>query len=254
MEYFPQFYGRFSSKRFFDRLVTFGPVYKILSFGKKRLYGLSNGVIVNGIDPAIFIKKLFKITEKCVIYDCIDIANFYITDNKTRNAIVFNYPINMNEARFLNIKKILDTVSPKIIYVLGKPPNTNFIDRFNIKTVVETNYTYERLIDIYSQSLFSIIPEDIGTFELIPIESIASGVPVIGFKSPSLSILEEILLKLGTKSNPFLELDENSFKKVNDWLDGLLTMRQKLSQITREAFSQEEFAEKILKCVENNID
>lgn len=249
-EYYPLFFDRFSSKRLVDTIITSRPVYKIISRGKSQLYKMADFLIIHWINSAKVVKDYFDIEPNCVIHEAIDTQLFKFSEPGNRNSIVFHYPSEIDEHKFKRIVEVIRAIKPNVVYILGKVPLEHQFSNLPLETILESNYTNQRLKDIYSSAMFSIIVEGKGAFELIPIESIASGVPVIGHKSPSLSILENMLKARGFRNMPFIELAQASEADTRDSFQKLSNNIREISDITREEFSQAKFAQKLTGCVE----
>ena len=233
-----------------DKIVTQYPIYKLLSHRKAKLYNLADFLIINDTNSAKVVKDYFNIEPDCIIHEAIDTTFFLFSKDTKRDSVVLHYPSEMGESNFKKIIKILNVINPKTVYILGKRPTEIQFSNIPMQTSFESNYTNERLKNIYSKAMFSIVIENKGSFELIPIESIASGVPVIGYKSPSIYILETVLKDNNIDNLPFIELTEASGFDNRNSFNFLQENITEISDIVRQEFSREKFALKVLKCVE----
>ena len=129
----------------------------------------------------------------------------------------------------------------------------------NIPTYNISKYKLKDIQDIYSSALFSITMENRGSFELIPIEGLCSGVPVISPEVPSVKVLRNVFS--ADSEFPvfnyfkFINIDSdeyllNDFKK---WFSIIDESRAKFSETILCNFSMENIAKKFLNDIKRSI-
>lgn len=155
------------------------PFLKILdkSF-TRRIADRSNKVVSNSEYLALVYDK-FGIHVNCVIYPPLDCEKFKPTTNKPRQNFVLTYF--GKETIFDAIESIMDA-GIKVVAFGGKlslahrrilkHPNLDFLGRIDD----------QRLVELYSNALFTLYPFTDEPFGYIPIESLACGTPVMTFE------------------------------------------------------------------------
>ena len=134
----------------------------------------------------------------------------------------------------------------------------------NLKIKSLKNYSFETLAEIYSKALVSIVPEWRGSFELVPIESLMSGVPTISPEVPSLKIVRshyELNFTLGARDVvlPYYDYCKvrecmDSYELKHDfieWLTSADQQREAMSATMKRLFSLETAGRSFFQGIKN---
>ena len=117
------------------------------------------------------------------------------------------------------------------------------------------NYSFNDIHKIYSRAAVTIISEREGTFEGMPIESIASGVPVISYDLPSIILMKSYLKEMKMNLDPFINIEEftiNSFKSMIDYFTE--EKRKEIANIIGNYFSEHTIQQKFIKCLQEKLN
>jgi len=148
-----------------------------------------------------------------VIYPPIDIDVFHPSTSKPSSDYVLAYF--GKETKFDVIRKVADqgvrikAFGSKMFMIpkyLLRHPNIEFLGRVST----------ERLVDLYSNALYTIFPFTHEPFGYIPLESMACGTPVLtyGVQGPSEVVVDEVTGWLIEDDREFVD------KAVELWVDG----------------------------------
>ena len=163
-----------------------------------------------------------------------------------------------NYNKFINIlNKILVYINIKKIICINSNNENKCINNIPVYNI--SKFGWKDIQSIYSNALISITIETKGPFELISIESICSGVPIISPEVPSVKVLRNMFT---TNSEfpvfnyfKFLNIDSNEslsndFKK---WFFDIDKNRSKFSEITLYNFSMESIAKEFLNNINSQV-
>jgi len=254
VEDYPLVFDRYQNIDFKNKIVINKLLIWLSYLIKPRVtsvYRQSACLIANSEVTRDFIKSKFHIFPHFISYPPIHEEYFHFITNN-RDSILLHYSKNIDNDLIEGIAKFAKLMKFKIIILNGPriPELENLAPKYLNK------YSFEELKVAYSKSVFSVITEKYGTFEGPPIESIASGVPVIGAKVSSIEFIKNILGNYIEKA--FLELNNNDFdcNKIRDWLHSITDEdRRYMSSIVSHYFSQVNiqrmFINEIEKCLNN---
>jgi len=232
VEDYPLVFDRYQNINFKNKLFILGSY--LVKPRVKSVYRRATCLIANSEETRDFIKSKFHVSPHFISYPPIHEEYFYYVVNN-RDSILLHYNKNIDINLIKRIAKFAKLMKFKITILNG--PRISELE--NLAPQYLNHYSFEELMAAYSKSVFSVITEKYGTFEGPPIESIASGVPVIGTKVSSIEFLKNILGNYIEKA--FLELNNNDFdyNKIRDWLQGITDEdRQYMSSIVSHYFSQ----------------
>ena len=173
-------------RKSFDYALTLRPVRKIITFRYRRSIKRAKVYVAISDYELKFMKIYYKIIPDAVIYCPVDERFFAYTETERISLMVFGNP-NQNAIKF-----VTNSLGPNIIkeiILVNSKLNLSGSFPSDIKIAYISDYTFQEIRDMYGKTLLSITEESKGSFELIPIESIMSGVPIISPIVPSLQIL-----------------------------------------------------------------
>jgi hypothetical protein len=250
-------------RKLVDRILTKRLVMKLLlnkyirSVRKASLY-----VAISDIEHDLIVRH-YGLKLSFTLYDPVDERFFKYVQSERHSIIVFG---DLKDK--INIIKILlGHRELKLYEIININPSMKkeqiTFPGMNIKVL--ENYNFKDIEECYKRAYISIISEYKGTFELIPIESIMSGVPIISPIVPSLSILRNIIIR-SEKSNdhglPFFdyfslnntEADPRLMKTFEKWATSLDTLRQYYADYTSKFFSIPVVGQDFIKNVESRYE
>jgi glycosyltransferase involved in cell wall biosynthesis len=246
----PISFERFSSRRIKDRIVTNPLIYKIRISRSLNIFKKVDYLVTNSEVTSEFLSSKWCFDSNFVSYPPIHDDVFRYDGASKRDSIVIHCPSNLNQLDLSNIKMVLKSVDFKNIWLLNpKSGVSDQLEAFKEFIIVKNIYTFEEIRDIYSHSFMSIIPETLGAFELVPIESIASGVPVLGNQVPSIEVINLMLGKYGVSERPFFNIQNLNAQNFRNWVIKIQKYMEEISHIVNERFSpnliMKEFIDKI---------
>lgn len=247
-----------------DKFLTWNPILKGITRKYRKAIRRANIYVAISDIQAELIKKYYSLMPDLTSYAPVDNRIFYYTENE-RNAImifgnaaphcgIINEIINSG---LFQINEII-CVNPQDI-----EPNIIFP---GLKITTIKHYTFEEIRQCYARTIISITSENRGSFELIPIESIMSGVPIISPQVPSLAILKQKICHYDKTeiSNllPFFdhhvasEIAVNSYEKGQfyKWLRSVDLTRESFATKTTDIFSIPKIAYEFINKVEKALD
>lgn len=228
-----------------NKILTFKPVLRIITAKYRRTIKRAKKYIVISDEQYNTCIKYYSLNPDFISYDPIASRFFNYKENPIRNSVlVFNNLCNNPE--FIKIVEYLEIIgTSKIICIGTKKINKNLN---NIKIECIESYKFQDISKIYEGALICITDEYRGSFELIPIESLASGVPIITPYVPSIGVLKNRVI---TGNNlpffdyfKFLEMDLEIFKS---WYNNVDKTRMDFSKKILNTFSPENVAKEFLK-------
>lgn len=240
MEDHPISFERFNSNKFVNRLLTSSPIYKLRVRRSLKIFRMVDYVVSNSEVTHNFLRIRWSFTASFVSYAPILSHVFgYYTGSK-RDSIVVHCPSDLNSADMSNIISALKMLDFKRIYLLNPTKEcSHSLESFNDRIIIKRRYSFDEIRDIHSQCYLSVIPEKAGAFELPPIESISSGVPVLGNRVPSIDVIDGLLLKSGIYEKPLYSLQNFDHMHFREWLTGIQGQMGSISGIVNSYFSPE---------------
>jgi len=261
IEEVPPLYDRFKKpfvkQLMRNKILTFPIILRFLIFKYRKALKKVYDYIAISDEEDKFIKNYYKLKPNFISYEPIDNRFFQYNELSKRDSIiVFGNLCNYN--KFINIlNKILRYIDIKKIICINSNNENKYINNIPVYNIPK--YRLKDIQDIYSRALISITMETKGSFELIPIESVCSGVPIISPEVPSVKVLRNLFT---TNSEfpvfnyfKFLNIDSdeslsNDFKK---WFFDIDKNRSKFSEIALYNFSMENIAKEFLNNINGQI-
>ena len=194
----------------------------------------------------IVLEKYYGLKPDGVVYEPVDDRYFEYTRSERKSLIIFGNPDRnairciMNSVGTENIKEIIQVNS-----------SLNLLEDFasGVKITEIHNYTFLEIQGLYRRAALSITDESRGSFELTPIESIMSGVPIISPAVPSIQIIKERINSSKPQSEgetypyfDYLKLrygcdNGKVLKELASWYSGIQSLRELFSRMCHELFS-----------------
>lgn len=249
-------------RKLVDRILTRRLVMKLLLNRYKRaLRKASLYVAISDIESDLIIRH-YGLKPNFTSYEPVDDRFFKYVQNQRNSIIVFG---DMWD-KISVIRIILNQRELKINEIININPGMKREDIAypGVNITVLKNYSFEDIREYYKRAYVSIISEYKGAFELIPIESIMSGVPIISPLVPSLSILlinsESDIA--GANELPFfdyfslneVEADPKLMKTFEKWVTSLNILRDNYADYCSKIFSIPIIAQNFIRNVESRYE
>ncbi|BDB99853.1 glycosyltransferase [Saccharolobus caldissimus] len=190
----------YNKNRFLSTLASPFLLYNTIKFSS--LVQRYRVLLANSRTSAYYVSLFYNRTPKEVVYPPIDVDYFKPSKDKENFVLVIlkrGYPSHVEL-----IKKIAEKVKMKVIGY--KIPNAEYLEKVSD----------EELRDLYSSALVVLYPVDFDYFGYIPVESMASGTPVIAFKysgGPSETIIDGKTGWLASDEEEFYKLTLKAYKE-----------------------------------------
>jgi hypothetical protein len=240
IEDYPISFERFNSNKFVNRLLTSSIIYKMRVHRSLKIFRTVDYVVSNSEVTHNFLRIRWSFTASFVSYVPILSHVFRYNTGSNRDSIVIHCPSDLDAADMSNITSASKCFDFKRIYLLNPTKEcSSSLESFNDRIVVKRNYSFDEIRDIYSQCYLSVIPERAGTLEGPPIESISSGVPILGNRVSSIDVIDGLLLKSGIHEKPFYSLENFDHMHFREWLTGIQGQMGNISEIVNSYFSPE---------------
>ncbi|MHB8560213.1 MAG: glycosyltransferase family protein [Thermoplasmataceae archaeon] len=250
-------------RKLVDRILTRRSVMALLLNRYRRaVRKASLYVAISDIESDLIIRH-YGLKPNFTSYEPVDDRFFKYVQSERHSIIVFG---DMKD-KISIIKILLDQRELKLNEIINFNPSMKkeeiTFPGVNI-TVIE-NYSFEDIEECYKRTYISITSEYKGSFELIPIESIMSGVPIISPIVPSLSILRNIYIesdKADVCELPFfdyfslnkIEADPKLMKTFEKWVTSLNILRQNCAYYSSKIFSIPVIAQNFIRNVESRYE
>lgn len=245
-----------------NRIMTSRPTLHILTRRyRKAILNADAYVAISDYEAEVLINK-YGWHAHFTAYEPVDTRYFRFVDGNRNSILVFG---SVKENQKI-IKAIVDSGAfPNLseVYELLSGKDTLKEHVCGLKVNHLDSYDFETISKLYERAVISIVPEWKGSFELIPVESIASGVPVISPLVPSLMIVKSLMIDVplkGIEGWPFPFFDYQEIKNVNEsdmnkreferWLSSVDLNRKRMSDIARSTFGIDVVAKEFNKNLE----
>ena len=208
------------------------------------------------------LEKYYDLQSDEVSYDPVDERYFVYTEFERRSLMVFGNP-NENAIRCIMNSVGHDRIREIILINSRLSLSESFAP--DIKITEIRNYTFQEIQGLYRRALLSITDESRGSFELSPIESIMSGVPIISPLVPSLKILKDMVdsshPQKEKKIYPFFGYinligeckNDKMSKELSSWYSEVESKREFFSVMCNELFSIDAVARDFIAKVDQHF-
>ncbi len=240
-----------------NRILTFPIILRFLTFKYRKTIKQAHHYIAISDEEYKVLNNYYKLKPSFISYDPIDTRFLQYNMLSRRDSIIlFGNMCNYNN--FINIlNRILEYIDIKRIICMNSTNENKYINNIPIYTI--SSYKWKDIRDIYSSALFSITMETKGSFELIPIESVCSGVPIISPEVPSVNILRNMFI-LDSEFPVFnyfefinMDSDESVLKNFKKWFFNIDKNRAQFSETALYNFSMENIAKEFLNSIKRPI-
>ena len=190
-----------------------------------------------------------------VSYPPIATKYFYYRENGIRTGICIHYSGELKKSNYLKtIIDLINTLVPNRVFLLNFRDNVSLITGKNVDSEIVTydSYTFETISELYSMCKLAIIPEKNGTFEGVPIEAIASGVPVVAPQLSSLLVIKEILKNNHISEDQCFDLNRAEPDLVTNWLISVEPKMKNISKIVGSSFDPKTIMKSFLENLTGN--
>ncbi len=162
------------------------------NFYYKALY--DKIIVAQSLWTLLLLERVYKIPVKGILRIPVETEFYPFSNNKEHEALI--YLGNFQDTDIYYLKKVL-----KIVKKIFKEIKLNaFGDERILRYIQDFKINYlgklsrEELGKEYSRHLFTIAPIYNGNFEMVPIQSLLCGTPVISFPQPFMEVTGETLM------------------------------------------------------------
>ena len=208
------------------------------------------------------LEKYYDLQSDEVVYNSVDERYFVYTESERTSLMVFGDP-DQNAVRCA-INSVGNNRIKEIILINS---SLSLSESFasGIKITKIRNYSFQEIQGLYRRTLLSIIDESRGSFELTPIESIMSGVPIISPSVPSIQILSDRIdsstQQSGRKIYPYFDYlklmgeckNAKVLKELSCWYSEVRGEGEFFSKMCNELFSIDAVAKDFTAKVEQHF-
>lgn len=235
---------------FIDRMLTTKIISIIITVKYRKYIKKAKKYVAISDDQANILINRYSIHPDFISYDPIDKCFFKYSDNHQRDSLlVFNDL--QNSPKFSEIIDICKNIGITRVVCIGGKKCDDSLQGIKIQYV--KSYTFEEISGIYFSACLAITSEAKGSFELIPIESLVSGVPVITPEVPSINVLKHHFpYEENTPFFDYFEFMEGNIEKFISWYNNVNTSRYCFSRKLSEFFNVENVAIKFLSSLKSN--
>ena len=268
IEEIPPLYDRFpksdNKQTLMNKFLTWNPILKSITRKYGRAIHRAKIYVAISEVEAELIRNHYGLEPDLTSYNPVDNRFFHYTE-KERNAImVFG-----NAPTYSGIiNKIISSGLFNINEIICVNPENmgDKITFLGLKMTIIKYYTFKEIMQCYARTAISITFENRGSFELIPIESIMSGVPIISPIVPSLAILQKINHygdSFETDNElPFfdyyraakMDVDSDETKQFYAWLKSADFTRNSFSMVATDIFSISSMAKDFIDNIEKVLN
>ncbi len=227
-----------------DRVLSFKPARTIISRKYKRALKHALARVAISDVHAKVVKKFYGIEMDFVSYDPILSMQFHYTESVRKNIVVFNAK-NEDVVKIVELVKLINQFTNGNIILMNSEIDVNIQYPHEKKD----HYSNSELSETLASAYIAIIPERKGAFELVPIECIASGVPVISPMVPSLRVIDSHL-SVDLKVPPYYDIDSLEYagrSNFLEWIRKINNQRENFAKVIGSFFSTEHVAERFLE-------
>jgi hypothetical protein len=210
------------------------------------------------------IKRYFGLEPSFVSYPPIDNRFFNYTHSKRNAIMIFGSIANNVEI----IQSILEADTLGVIEEIISINSPNDMDELPYsgrKLTILRHYSFLDIKECYNRTFLSITSENRGAFELNPVESIMSGVPIISPIVPSLLIVDVIFKQASVElsnAKPYydyfkvLNLTRDNAEKIKglEVLSISDSQREKFYKFLKDVFSIDSVAKDFVAKVETKLN
>lgn len=248
------------NRRYIDRILSTKIALRTITHRYRKTVMSAKMYIAISEYERMVLEKYYGLHADAAIYAPVDDRYFFFSESDRKSIIVFGNP---NKDA---INCVINSIAPRNIEeIILVNSDLSLSEDFipGINTTHIQHYTFKELQSLYGKAVVSITDESRGLFELIPIESIMSGVPIISPVVPSLQILKDKMdsrfSRSGNITYPYFDyfrlLTNNCNKnpQLNDWFSKADQMREHFSKMCQEIFSIDNVGMNFISKIEKRL-
>jgi glycosyltransferase involved in cell wall biosynthesis len=252
IEQIPPLYDRFKSEvnpspTAWDKLLTWKPVRNLLTARYRSAVREATIYIANSPREAEVLERYYGLKVNFVSPDPYDSACFSFNPRAKRSRLVVFAPSGSPRFSSDQVQLLRGVCHARDLALMGNfGEDGTKIARGAFNSVeIHAHYDHPTLAKVLSEALLAFVPERKGSFENVPIECLASGVPVVGPLVPSLAMAEESFSRVDKHFRPFLTPPELlvgashriSATPAHNWYDQANERRSDFAAVIKENFS-----------------
>ena len=250
------------NQRYIDRILTKKVSIRMITFRYRRAIHFAKVYFAISDSQEYVMKKYYGLQSDDVVYAPVDDRFFHYSESERTSLMVFGTP---DKDVIRCVFNSVGSGKIKEIIIVNSDLSPADVSVSDVKITKIRNYTFQEISDIYRRTLLSITCESRGSFELTPIESIISGVPIISPAVPSLKVLTNRLdssgLQKEQKVYPFFDyinlIGKCKKKKISkelvDWYFEVENQREFFSTLCNKIFSIDEIGRDFIVKVEQHL-
>ena len=245
-----------------DRILSTKPAIRMVTFRYRRAVKAAKMYVSISDYEKNVQDKYYDLQSDEVVYCPVDERYFLYAESERKSLMVFGKP-NENAIRCIMNSVGHDRIREIILINSRLSLSGGFASDVKITDI--RNYTFQEIRDVYKRALLSVTDESRGAFELMPIESIMSGVPIISPVVPSLKILKDSLdsshPQKEKKVYPFFGYinlvggckNDNISKELASWYSEVEYQREFFSVMCNKLFSIDAVARDFIAKVDQHF-
>ena len=245
-----------------DRILSTKPAIRMVTLRYRRAVKAAKMYVSISVYEKNVLGKYYDLQSDEVVYEPVDERYFVYKESERESLMVFGNP---NEDAIRCIMNSVGHDRIKEIILINSRLGLSEGFASDIKITEIRNYTFQEIQDLYRRALLSINDESRGSFELSPIESIMSGVPIISPVVPSLKILKDMVdsshPQKEKKVYPFFDYinlvgeykNDNMSKELASWYSEVESQREFFSIMCNKLFSIDAVARDFIEKVDQHF-
>ncbi|PSN84384.1 hypothetical protein B9Q03_13130 [Candidatus Marsarchaeota G2 archaeon OSP_D] len=196
-------YVRLFSKSFVDRILVNSLAFKALTYRWRKHTAKAELIVAVSDREAEVLEHVYRIKVNAIIPDPISVE---LNNLPKRNSL---FLVNVKSRDAEAVQKIINAFRPERIVINNSTnrsllPQTSSLDI----QILEAPLPHEEFINLMATSDLVVLGDRVGSFEMMPLEAIAVGTPVVTPIVPSIEMFQKFSKEYNMDGMPFLDLDQ----------------------------------------------
>ncbi|MDP8003577.1 MAG: glycosyltransferase [Caldisphaera sp.] len=231
-------FKNFKAKRWYRILDLLPPKFAFNNFYGKALY--DKKIVAQSLWSLLLLERVYNIPVLGRLLIPVDKEFYPFSYDKNHKALIYLNDVDDTDIESLKtVIKIIQTTNKDIEFnAFGNESMLKYLKNFNVKFLGKLDR--KELGRIYSEHLFTINPVYNGTFEMVPIQSLLCGTPVITFYQPFMEV---------TGESPMIANIENLYEikqKIKLWSEEIKNIRESIRNKILEQMDNEIVAKQLV--------
>ena len=219
--------------RFADKISGYIPSNLYLKQARFYIEPLNRcNIIAQSSWTSLLLNRVYSLTCKGIVYPPIN-PDYYDTDldaERAKRALIFlGGESDTNLKELFDILRVIMNDHDKLeLHAFGSRKMADqFVNSYGIHIEFHSDIERRKLSTLYNSSLFTICPIYNGNFEMVPIESLIVGTPVISYIQPFIEVTGDSRL-IANIQNKMEVIDKVRLWTNDDLTDERATMRRRI--------------------------